>query len=258
MELSNLGRYAYLMRTFRNGAEMVRAYRGGATCHEAVLWDGTRLIHPRDQGGLVGTLLELWYERCYAPPGFYRPSDGDVILDAGAHVGLFAIGLIRENPRVRVVAIEPFAENCACLTANLAAARATQVEAHRMALGPASGRGRMRRCTNRSIDHRLVAADGDGDGEEVVRSVSVGELLALSGADEVALLKADVEGAEHDAFADTPPAKLARIVRIALEYHDHLRPGTLDLLRERLAGSHRLTIVPTEDRGYGVLFAVRR
>ena len=267
MQLSNLRKYAYLMRTFRNGAALVQSYRTGRPCEEAVLMDGTRLVHPPGRGGLVGTLLELWYERCYAPDGFYRPSPGDVVLDAGAHVGLFAIWLARECPACRVVALEPMAENHDCLLKNLAAAGATRVEPHRIALGPAAGWGRMESCTDRSIDHRLLGAESGDTGDppgadtvpaDAVRSVSVGELVELSEADEIALLKADVEGAEYDAFADTPRHVWRRIAHIALEYHDHLRPGTLSLLRECLTPTHRLTVVPTEDRGYGVLYASRR
>ena len=36
---------------FRNGRELVRCMRAGIPCDELVLWDGTRIEHPKDRGG---------------------------------------------------------------------------------------------------------------------------------------------------------------------------------------------------------------
>ena len=76
--------------------------------------------------------------------------------------------------------------------------------------------------------------------------------------DQVALLKLDAEGAEYDAFSAATPETLRSFQRIAMEYHDNLRPGTLDLLRRKLEPSHDLIVEPTFDRGYGILLATRR
>ena len=95
MQLANALDYLYLMSTFRNGLSLVRAARGGPLCQEAVLWNGQRVSHPAGRDGFVGTILELWKEQCYTRDGFYEPAEGDQIIDAGAHVGLFSIWLAR-------------------------------------------------------------------------------------------------------------------------------------------------------------------
>lgn len=256
MKLANIRRYVFLAGTFRNGLDLIRAYRSGTPCPQAIMWNGVRLSHPSGQGGLVGTILELWHEECYTTEGFYRPAAGDVVLDIGAHVGLFSCWAVRQQPALRVFAIEPFPDNYRCLEANLAAMGAHQVVARQWAVGPGGGHGQVRAASNRSIDHRLVPCDEGPPG--AVPVVSLRQLLDLTGADRVAFLKMDVEGAEYDAFAEADGPTLARIDRIALEYHDNLRPGTLALLRHRLASSHDVRVMPTEDRGYGVLLAVRR
>ena len=69
------------------------------------------------------------------------------------------------------------------------------------------------------------------------------------------MLKMDVEGAEHDAFASATPSVLESFQRIAMEYHDNLRPGTLQLIQQRLKNTHDVVVEPTFDRGYGVLYA---
>lgn len=256
MKVANLRRYAFLASTFRNAPGLIRAYRSGEPCAEAVTRDGLRLAHPPGQGGLIGTVLELWHEQCYTPDNFYHPAPGDVILDVGAHVGLFACWALRRQPGLRVFAIEPCDENFRCLRDNLSMVGHGEVTIRQWAIGAAGGRGRIRAATSRSIDHCLVPATGMEP--DTVPVVSLKELLDLTGANQVAFLKMDVEGAEHDAFAEADAATLNRIDRIALEYHDNLRPGTLDLLRRKLSPTHRLRVIPTEDRGYGILLAARR
>jgi hypothetical protein len=114
----------------------------------------------------------------------------------------------------------------------------------------------MHAATTRSIDHRLVPADAESSG--AVPVVGLDALVQLTGADRIAFLKMDVEGSEYDAFEAADPATLRRFDRIALEYHDNLRPGTLDLLTQRLDPTHDLQVIPTEQRGYGILLGKRR
>ena len=77
----NLKKYLYLTATFRNSVELIRAFRNTSGCHTAVLWNGIRIVHPADRDGLVGTILELWKDRCYTPRGFYTPRSGDQIVE---------------------------------------------------------------------------------------------------------------------------------------------------------------------------------
>ncbi len=250
MQAANLARYLYLMRTFRNGAALVRAYRRGLPIGEAVLWSGARLVHPPDRGGFVGTILEVWRDRVYTE-GFYEPQVGDVVVDAGAHVGLFSLLMARANPGCRVVALEPFGENHACLEANVRSLGARNITVHRKALGGRSGLAAMQAVSTRSIDH-VMASAGAGDPVEVVDLEGV---LALAGAARVALLKCDVEGSERDAFDAAKPEVLARFERIALEYHDNLRPGTLQVLLERLRPTHEVEVRPEPGQEHGLLRA---
>ena len=91
--MAHLKTYFYLATNFRNGLDLIRSFRNGPNCHVAILRDGTRLVHPRDREGFVGTMLELWQDRCYTRDGFYHPCAGDQIVDVGAHVGLFSLSM---------------------------------------------------------------------------------------------------------------------------------------------------------------------
>ena len=87
-----------------------------------------------------------------------------------------------------------------------------------------------------------------------VRTVSFSEVIRLAGG-AVALFKCDIEGSEYDLFERAKPQDLRAVSRYAIEYHDNLRPGTLDLLRRRLAPTHDVRTRSVGDPGFGMLYA---
>jgi hypothetical protein len=98
------------------------------------------------------------------------------------------------------------------------------------------------------------------DGVEVIPLAGLFELarIYLSASGEIDFLKVDIEGSERDVFAAASPDVLGRFKRIALEYHDQIVPGTLDLLRRVLSPTHEVTVRPSKMEGCGILLAQRR
>lgn len=254
MYLKSVLQMGSLVLHFRNGPALVQRMRDAQPCDEVVLWDGTHIEHPQDRGGLLEATIELWLEEVYTK-GFYRPADGDVIVDAGANVGLFSIQIARQNRRSRVIALEPFAENFEYLRANVARARLGNVTCHETALGAAFAKGRMHAVGTRSLDH-VLRIDSSATSETTI--VPLSGLFDLAGAHEIDFLKVDIEGSERDVFAAATPDVLIRFKRIAMEYHDQIVPGTLDLLRGVLAPTHEISIHPSSMKGCGILRAERR
>jgi FkbM family methyltransferase len=284
MHLKGVSQMAALVLHFRNGTTLVQRMRAGEPCDEVVLWDGTRISHPPGREGLMEALTEVWLEHVYTA-GFYRPADKDVIVDAGANVGIFAIQMARQNPRCRVIALEPFPENFRYLEANVARCCPENVICREVALGGRFGKGQMLAEGSRSLDHVLRVEEAetrgaalagaatdvssiagtsiDGattDGVEVIPLAGLFELarIYLSASGEIDFLKVDIEGSERDVFAAASPDVLGRFKRIALEYHDQIVPGTLDLLRRVLNPTHEVTVRPSKMEGCGILLAQRR
>jgi FkbM family methyltransferase len=202
-------------------------------------------------------ILEIWYDEVYTGR-FYSPAPGDVVIDAGANVGLFSLLVVRRQPTCKVFAFEPFDENYRLLGANLAAANASTVHAFPFALAAVSGAATMCDGGCRSQDHTLTAgplADASGPS---VRTCSLVEVLEMAGAETVHLFKCDIEGSERELFAAAPAAALRRVWRFAIEYHDNIRPGTLELLVERLGPTHAIDVQPSSDSGYGMLYATSK
>jgi FkbM family methyltransferase len=250
---------ASLTLRFRNGLTLVQRMRANEPCDEVVLWDGTRIEHPRGRDGLLEALTEVWLDRTYTA-GFYYPADGDVIVDVGANVGIFAIQMALQNRHCHVVALEPFAENFKYLKENVARACPGRVTCCEVALGAGFGHGAMQAKGSRSLDHVLRVDAGATNGTSVIPLAGLFDLAGSDSAktDEIAFLKVDIEGSERDAFAGAPPELLRRFKRIAMEYHDLIVPGTLELLRSVLSPTHELTIRPSKTEGCGILLARRR
>lgn len=261
MNRRSLSHYLFLARTFRNFPALIQNYRHGGLLSdgpvmtEAVLWDRTRLVHP-NKAGLVGTILEIWAENVYQIGQFYRPRRDDVVVDVGAHVGLFSLHLLGQGGPCRVLALEP-SENYDYLVENVRNARADFVDVFRLAMGGAPEKALMR-TTSRATDTYSEFLPRDAKVENAVDVIPLSHLFNLGRTKRIALLKMDIEGAEYDVFSTADKSSLSRIERIALEYHDNLHPGTLDLLKQRLAPTHDVTVLPDPGEEHGRLLATLR
>jgi FkbM family methyltransferase len=244
-------RYAFLARSFRNGMTLVSQFRRGAPCERVVLWDGTELAHPPSRGGMLETILEIWHDQVYTG-SFYRPAPGDVVIDAGANVGLFSVWFARRFPHCRVIAYEPFAENYQMLERNIRAAGVTNVEPHQAGLGGCSGFGHMAAVGPRSLDHRLAVDSTNGDGTVPVQTFA--DVLRLAATPRIALFKVDIEGSEYDLFERAESEDLNLVDRFAIEFHEHVRPGVLDLIKAKLTPTHDVSVVAARPE-YGMLYA---
>lgn len=249
----NLRRYWFLYRTLRDGASVIQRHRHHVALASITLRDGTLLRHSPTRSGFIETFFEIWQDEVYRIARAHEIGDG-IVIDAGAHVGLFSIWAAREYPQCRVLAFEPFSENFTLLQQNLRAARAMAVTAEQAALGRQTGFGVMQEVGDRSLDHRFVPSSEGG-----VPIVTFGDVLQrIAPARRVALFKIDIEGSEYDLFEGASDQALSQVERFAIEYHDHLRPGTLDFLTARLRSTHHVRSVATVgEYPYGMFYAHR-
>ena len=119
---------------------------------------------------------------------FLRP--GDTIVDVGANIGSLTLqAAVIAGETGKVLAVEPHPRIFNFQRQNLALNHASQVEAHNVALGEATGR--LHFSDDRSDDQNAVRNDDGG----IVIPVRTLDSLA-SGLPEITLLKIDVEGYE--------------------------------------------------------------
>lgn len=167
------------------------------------------------QGDTDATAVrEVWTDDTY---GLLQAHvTGRHVLDIGANVGAFSV-LAARMGAARVHAYEPHPASYQALVANVSRNAVLGVQTHQRAVLGQAG------------EVVLVGAGGgahvggDGDGHKV-EAVGINEAIdAAAGPDgRVGFLKVDCEGGEYDIFAGMDPERLARVDRIAMEWHGPL------------------------------------
>jgi FkbM family methyltransferase len=177
-------------------------------------------IHLRAGTSDLQVLLQIFVDGSYAfpEPVTRQPT---LIVDAGANIGLSSIFLANQFPHAHLVAIEPEASNVELLKANLAAYDAEVWQA-----------GLWGEACDLTIVNPDAAAwafqtrPATGRAASVVPGVTVERVMARCGAEQIGILKIDIEGAERSVFSDAGVARWIRHVdALFIELHDRFAPG---------------------------------
>jgi FkbM family methyltransferase len=176
-------------------------------------------VHYSSYWWLVFLFEEVFAQRVY-DVGSLPPRAR--IVDCGANIGISVLFFKTLHPDARVVAFEPDAAAYALLRRNVEDNGLRDVELHNAAVGARDGT--LTLYSSADIPASPQAGGVARPGMTEARDVP---MIALSGAlADVALLKLDIEGAEHDVVAELAASgALQRVDRLVIEYHHHLSPG---------------------------------
>jgi FkbM family methyltransferase len=143
-----------------------------------------------------------------------------LIVDAGANIGLTSLYFAEKFPAARIIAIEPETSNVELLRRNTRSKPNIKVVAG--ALWP-------RKTTLSMMDdnaEKWAYAVKEARPEDAgIEALTIPDILADTGAEQIDLLKIDIEGAEKDLFTNGWEEWLPRVKRIVIELHDRLVPG---------------------------------
>ena len=227
--------------------------------NQITLRNGATLTSPADEP-LLSLFEEIWVNRCYAPEDLPAAAGG-TIVDIGGHVGVFAIWAASRYPRARIVALEPCSLMCRALEENVAASRLSNVSVIHAACGGRSGEAVL---YSRGV-HAMNSLYSHDNYGSVFRPVERANLMTLDdvfrrfAVDRCPLLKLDCEGAEYEILFGASEETLARIDRIAMEYHVGLTEHAPEALGRFLSEwGFAVQRSPLLDEDGGYLHATRR
>ena len=200
--------------------------RRGASGEFSLDWPGYQApVVLRAGGSDLLTFYQVIAENGYEMP-FEIDQEPDVIVDAGANIGLASIWYSTKYPFAQVVAIEPELNNFVQLQRNVAPYR--NITAICAALWPTGGAVRLSDGNAGSFAFQTLADDGaarvESDVVGNVAAISISELMREHGLSAIDILKIDIEGSEKELFeGDT--SWLRSVSAIAIELHDRFKPG---------------------------------
>jgi FkbM family methyltransferase len=189
----------------------------------------------------------------------YVPRTGDLVIDAGAHIGSFAIPLAKCCTELRIIALEPDLANFELLDLNVALNGLNNVRAIRYALAGKPGIMPLFAGAD-SWGHTTDpdAYDGSHGAAQSVPAIDLAHLMAEFGIERISLLKLNIEGAEYDVLLNASRAILARIDRVWAEYHPHRRYRGPVLAQRLAATGFRVQSRTSPDDGKGWIDAIRQ
>lgn len=155
--------------------------------------DGNKIICQwKDHGVAWSLYYDSQYDR------FFEPQRGNIVVDAGAHVGVYALKTARKvGYKGLVVAIEPYEINYQFLLKNISINNYGNIIPVKCALANFEGRAKFFiKASN--VSHSLVKASWNSPIVKVIEVdvTTLDSLLRKLGIDKVDLLKINVEGAE--------------------------------------------------------------
>ena len=141
---------------------------------------------------------------------------GATVIDVGANIGMFALYAAVEWRAGRVYAYEPFGESRALLARNAERNRVAAIVPLPEAIAGRAGP----RDLHMQGRHGVHSLFGDSADAVRIECITLADAFARHDIARCDFLKLDCEGAEYEILLTAPADVLARIDRIAAEYHD--------------------------------------
>lgn len=178
--------------------------------------------------GLVLTLRSGTYDKFILDEIFYSKGyqegilslenrESPIVIDLGAHVGIFTLFILSKFPNAKVVAVEAVPENGRLTQINISQNNLDdKVRLVNEAVTKERGELTMYLRGRRTAQH---SAHQKSDTSVTVPATTLGEIWQRFSFTHCDLLKLDIEGSEFDVITSTPPHILSRIRCITMEHH---------------------------------------
>lgn len=156
----------------------------------------------------------VWLLREYAKPGF-EIKNNDVVIDIGAHIGLFALFSFQFCKNGKIYCFEPVKENFDLLKANLELNNIRNVVAVNAAVSASTGTVTVY-LNEDEAGHSMYVT---GSKQIQVKSFSLQDIFDSNKLERCNFLKIDCEGEEYEIINSLPDSYFDKINKICIEYH---------------------------------------
>ena len=159
-------------------------------------------------------LTNVWMINEYDIDGFeINPSD--IIIDIGAHIGLFSLLVSQFCKTGKIFSFEPINDNFNLLISNLKLNHAENIRPFNLAVSRNTSSVNLFLNSDQSA-HSIFSSDSESI---TVESISLQKIFDENKISSCKLLKLDCEGAEYEIIDSLPLEYFDKIQNIAIEYH---------------------------------------
>ena len=240
-----------IIKIVKNWREFLQAKLSRTPIPKLYLRNGITLTSPAEVD-LSFLFHEIWLEEIYDLDG-YRLKEGDVVLDIGANIGVFAIYVATRQKDVSVFAYEPFQTNVEFLRKNVSDSGIDTIHIFEKAIAGKT-ENRNIKVEENWVTNSISSNNDDAEGLQV-SCISLND--AIEKMDKCDLLKIDCEGSEYEIFYNASDETLKQIKKIACEYHyidDEKQNG--DALKDFFErNSFKVDLFEPIDDETGIIFA---
>lgn len=202
----------------------------------------------------IHVFTEIWLENLYTIPRF-EIGIKDVVIDVGAHVGMFSIFASQFCKKGQVYSYEPAKENFNVLNENLSKNRITNVRAYNKAGSSKKGKMRFYLSGDDFAAHSLYSKS---EKWIEVETTTLKDIFNDNKLETCNFLKMDCEGAEYDMLMNLPEDYLKKIRKICLEYHniEDSQYTVTDLAKKLQLANFDVNVKPSSNK-IGFLYAIK-
>jgi len=195
----------------------------------------------------------VWVIKEYSKPRF-EINDEDIVIDIGAHIGLFSLFSSQYCKKGKIFSFEPVKENFDLLQENIKINKITNIFILNKAVSDITSTITLYQNEDDSGHSKFVKTSKSIE----IPSISFKEFLDENKIKRCDLLKLDCEGSEYEIMESLPSNYFEKFKKIIIEYHlADSKPHLIRELKTKLKNlSYEISIKPLfEDIGF--LYAIK-
>ena len=173
-----------------------------------------KIIKLRKQSTDLMALTHLWLIEEYKKENFeIKPHD--IVIDVGAHIGLFTIYASQFCTKGKIYSFEPVLENYELLLENIKLNNLDYVTSFNQAVSNSNGPIKLF-LNNDESGHSIFSQSSE---TVIIDSISLQKFFDENQIEHCNFLKLDCEGAEYEIIKNLPLEYFQKIDKLVIEYH---------------------------------------
>ena len=179
-------------------------------------------------------LIHVWLIEEYKKSGF-QINQNDIVLDIGAHIGLFTLYASQFCTKGLIYSFEPMKDNYELLLENIKSNNLEQVKIFNLAVSNSDDPIKLF-INNDESGHSMFSQSSQN---LMVDSISLKKIFDDNKIEHCNFLKLDCEGAEYEIIEKLPSTYFEMIEKIIIEYHMvDSHPELLEKLQNKLSANN--------------------